>query len=491
MGNLKLEIADFLGYCDLNGADALDSSQVERLENYIYQCNSAMAKGEMPLVVDAIYDRLCEILKQVNPDAKILKELWSDADCEIIDNADADNEVSGDIDMLGLLRKYPMKSICTCKSYDCQELKDFIDRLPDDVVFDAHVSCKENGHGVRLVYCNGYLMDATSRMRASGGHNILNQMKIILSEVGLDYIDRFADYDMIEIRGEVLLPLANLNIARQYNSNIVSAFSGVASMLRDSATEDETKLLKFVAYKVVSDEFYFDTKQDEYNLLEEVGFETPLYWLVENLRKATLFNELHSIIADCESEVKGDSDGTGGYEYYTDGLVFEIDDRELFNSLGGDSKYDYGNIALKIGFWQQDLYYGYIQTILWTDGKVKYSPVAIIADEPDAIIFDTDDVEDKFSYISDIKSIANWKELGVITAGGNRVRRVPLYEPNNMIILDAYVGELIYFRYGGEAGVVPCFSDGTPLSDSKIRKMFEDGDEDEYGSYEDYDYCSY
>ena len=476
MNNLKLEIADFLGYCDLNGIDALDSSQVEQLENYIYKCNQAMAVGDTPLVVDAIYDRMCEILKKVNPEAEVLKELWSDADDTI-----AQDEL--DRDVYTLLKKYPMMSICTCKSYDCQELQDFINRLPDNTHFDAHISCKENGHGVRLVYCNGILTDATSRMRASGGHNITKQLNVILEKSGLTEIDCLSEYPMVEIRGEVVLPLDKLSEARSYNPDIVSAFSGVASMLRDSASDEEHSLLEFVAYKVVSDDIDFDTKQEEYDYLEEMGFTTPLYWIVQDLTKETLLDELPQIVADCEQEVVQDEYGSEGYEYYTDGLVFEINDRKLFKSLGSDGrKYNYGNIALKVGFWQQDLYYGYVQTILWTDGKTKYSPVAIIADEPDMIYF-----EDGYEkpYVTSIKEIENWKELGVVTAGGNKVRRVPLYEPNNMLILDAYIGQLVYFRYGGEAGVVPCFSDGTPLSDGKIRQMFTE-DCDEFGYSYDY-----
>lgn len=476
MNNLKLEIADFLGYCDLNGIDALDSSQVEQLENYIYKCNQAMAAGDTPLVVDAIYDRMCEILKKVNPEAEVLKELWSDADDTI-----AQDEL--DRDVYTLLKKYPMMSICTCKSYDCQELQDFINRLPDNTLFDAHISCKENGHGVRLVYCNGVLTDATSRMRASGGHNITKQLNVILEKSGLTEIDYLSEYPMVEIRGEVVLPLDKLSEARSYNPDIVSAFSGVASMLRDSASDEEHSLLEFVAYKVVSDDIDFNTKQEEYDYLEEMGFTTPLYWIVQDLTKETLLDELPQIVADCEQEVVQDEYGSEGYEYYTDGLVFEINDRKLFKSLGSDGrKYNYGNIALKVGFWQQDLYYGYVQTILWTDGKTKYSPVAIIADEPDMIYF-----EDGYEkpYVTSIKEIENWKELGVVTAGGNKVRRVPLYEPNNMLILDAYIGQLVYFRYGGEAGVVPCFSDGTPLSDGKIRQMFTE-DCDEFGYSYDY-----
>ena len=61
--------------------------------------------------------------------------------------------------------------------------------------------------------------------------------------------------------------------------------------------------------------------------------------------------------------------------------------------------------------------------------------------------------------------IANMEELGVLTAQGNKVRRAPLYEPKNILILDAYPDEVIYFRYGGEAGVVPCFPDGRLLKE--------------------------
>lgn len=470
--SVKLEIADFLSYCDMNGEEALDSSQVERLENYIYQCNKAMSTDGIPLVADAIYDRLYEILKAVNPDSKFLKELWSDADEDEIPAEDLQS------DLYKHLRKSPMQSICTCKSLDCQELMDFVKRLPDNTPFDAHVSCKENGHGIRLVYSYGYLEDATSRARRSAGHNITKQLGVILRKQGLESIPEFADIDVVEIRGEVVLPFSNLQKARQFNPDIASAFSGVSSMLRDSASEEENELLDFVAYKVLIDGQEFRTKSDEYDYLENLGFTTPLYWQIQNLTKETLLDELPDIVADCEREVVRTEENTG-YDYYTDGLVFEIDDRELFYSLGGDSKYNYGNVALKVGFWKQDMLSGYVQCIMWTDGKVKYSPVAIVAEEPYLVEFE--DMEEH-AYIKSQKEISNWKELGVATQNGNKVRRIPLYEPNNIAILDAFVGSIIHFRYGGEAGVVPCFSDGTPLAEGRIAQMLQ-GDDDgwDYG----------
>ena len=90
------------------------------------------------------------------------------------------------------------------------------------------------------------------------------------------------------------------------------------------------------------------------------------------------------------------------------------------------------------------MYTGYINRIEWTRGKNKLSPVAIIEDE------DGD---------------------GVLTAQGNRVRRVPLYEPRNIIILDAYEGKPLCFKYGGEAGVVPCFPDGRLLSEEVVKEI--------------------
>lgn len=57
---------------------------------------------------------------------------------------------------------------------------------------------------------------------------------------------------LVEIRGEICLPLSLLETARNYNPEIKSAFSGVSSLVRPSTTEEEVKLLKFFAYKCYS-----------------------------------------------------------------------------------------------------------------------------------------------------------------------------------------------------------------------------------------------
>ena len=40
---------------------------------------------------------------------------------------------------------------------------------------------------------------------------------------------------------------------KEFNPDIKSPFSGVASLIKDSATDDEIKLLRFVAYNIYYD----------------------------------------------------------------------------------------------------------------------------------------------------------------------------------------------------------------------------------------------
>ena len=465
---VRLDISSFLGFCDLNGVDAIQTEQVQQLEELISACNQSRNDG-VDLVPDAIWDRLMEILRQVNPESELCKYIWEDSVDEI-DDTDT------------LFQNNPMYSIQTIKSFDCDEIKNFVKRLPDNQTFDAHISVKLNGHGIRLKYRNGDFFNARSRARASAGRDITPQLKAILELQGVDHLVDLESFDLVEIRGEWVLPFSNLDEARSHNNEIVSAFSGVSSMGRASASREEWELLRFVAYELIADGVSFATKEDEYNFLSDMGFETPLSWVITDLTKETLIDELKTIVSDCEDEVTGET-ADEPYAYYTDGLVFSINDTDFFRLLGDDgSHYKFGNMALKVGYWRQDMYCGFVQTILWMKGKTKLTPVAIIADEQDMAEFKN---YGKNGYVLDKKEVLNYDKLGVVTAGGNKVRRVPLYEPSNILQLQAFKGNPLHFRYGGEAGVVPCFPDGTTLIDGRIKQELS------VSGYSDEDYYEY
>lgn len=461
--SIKLEISDILGFIDLNGEDALDLESVERLEGYIEKCNEAM--DSVPIVEDAVYDRMKDILSRVKPDSALLSEIWG--------QAEVDESEYGDDDIYTYLKQYPMGSIQTIKDYDVPELAKFIDALPEDEI-TLHYSLKENGHGIRIVYRDGELISATSRARHGAGKDLTTQMKSILGEHNSD----IEAVPLCEVRGELLLPFANLDAARQHNPEIKTAFSGVSSMIKASGTPEMWQLLNFVAYRFIADGYEFETKEEEYEFLEDVGFEIPMYWVQEGVTKHNALECIKSMLSDCEEDIQG-------YAYFTDGVVCEVNDRELFSRLGvGDNNCNVGNIALKVGFWKQDLYSGIVQTILWTQGKKKLSPVAIVAEEPDMIEY-SDEFDEEPKFITDLKDIANMSELGILTGSGNKVRRVPLYEPSNIWALQAFKGETLFFRFGGEAGVVPCFANGKPLVEGRVEQILED---DYYSQYDEEDW---
>jgi len=301
------------------------------------------------------------------------------------------------------------------------------------------------------VYKDGYLVSATSRARSSAGRDLTRQAKIVLGE----FNENLVDYGLVELRGEACLRLGYLEEARKYNPEIKSAFSAVASLIRPSATDEEVALLDFLCYGFIVEGFGFDTREDEFLHIQEMGFNTPQYMYIEGIKSDSLIGAMHDCIEALEESYED-------FGYYCDGVVFEINNRDAFNQLGTTGNHNNGNIALKVGIWKQDQYPGYVQAILWKKGKSKLSPVAIVASHPDMVEFVD---ETNKGIIFDDKEINNMGEMGVLTAQGNSVKHVPLYEPKNILILNAYVGSVVYFRYGGEAGVVPCFPDGRLLKE--------------------------
>lgn len=431
MENFNLILENMLSF--ISEGNSFDDSKVEELEALLLECQSLQKTDYTNRIADSIYDELYDTLKEVAPNSDLLSQLWED-DGDITDYTD-------------LLVKNPMFSIETAKSYDCKALVDWINRMPEE--FESYFgSFKINGHGIRVVYENGYLVSATSRARASAGRDLTRQAKIMLPE----YNESLAEYGLVELRGEACLKLENLEVARGFNPAIKSAFSAVSSLIKPSATEEEVSLLDFLCYGFICDNFTFETREEEFEEIQRCGFQTPEYLLIESATKGSLPNLVKSVIEAFE-------DAYEEFGYFCDGVVLEINNRELFNEMGIEGNHNKANIALKVGLWKQDQYEGYVQQIIWTKGKSKLSPVAIVADSPDMAIIDAEG------------KILNYEELGVLTAQGNRVRRVPLYEPRNILVLNAYPGYPIYFRYGGEAGVVPCFSDGRLLKEDVTKDI--------------------
>ena len=415
--NTVVEIGNLLSQVDLYGVSFLQEDKIEALERYIQDCNEAMNGDGEPLVEDAIYDKLVQLLTQVRSDSPVLQELWSE-----------DDEVVGSYNKL--LEENPMVSILTVKSWNDDAITQFIQRMPETANYLA--SYKINGHGIRVVYNDGNLVEATTRGRSTNGRDITEHVKIILG----DYNEALSEYGLVEIRGELALKLSNLDKAREFTPGLKSAFSAVSSLIKPSATKEEVELLDFLTYGVYIDDYDFSSKEEVFSQLSEWGFETTEYISLEDISKDDLLENMKEVVSALESNYEE-------FGYFCDGVVFEVSDGDVRSYLEGEGKYHDYNLALKVDSWSQDIYTGYIKEVTWKRGKFKLNPVAVV--------------------VEDLNS-----NEGVLTVQGNRVKNIPLYNPKNILILKAYIGSPLSFKYGGEAGVVPCFPDGKLLSEDYV-----------------------
>lgn len=433
MDSLNLRIEEMLGYIDTYGTGSFDDENVEKLEAILHECNKNMNNLYVEPVADSIYDYLYETLKKVKPTSGLFSEIWDE---------------EGDItDYTEILVKNPMMSIETAKSYSCDALTNFIDRLPDEASYFA--SYKINGHGIRVVYKDGDLVSATSRGRSSASRDLTQKLIWILGE----HNSALEEYGLVELRGELALKIDRLDEVREkFNSGVKSAFSAVSSLIKPSSTQEECEMLDFLCYGFLCDGFSFVDREEEFQEIQRCGFLTPEFMLIESIRKEEMLDTIKEVVSVFE-------DNYEEFGFFCDGVVFEVNSRELFSELGIEGNHNKGNIALKVGVWEQVTYTGYVNTIIWKRGKVKLSPVAIVSDNPDDALLDENG------------NPTNLEDIGVLTSQGNRVKRVPLYEPKNILVLEAYPGRLLNFRYGGEAGVVPCFPDGRLLKEDAVKDM--------------------
>lgn len=415
--NTVVEIGNLLSQVDLYGVSSLQEDKIDALERYIQDCNEAMNGDGEPLVEDAIYDKLVQLLTKVRSNSPVLQELWSE-----------DDEVVGSYNKL--LEENPMVSILTVKSWNDDAITQFIQRMPENANYLA--SYKINGHGIRVVYNDGVLVEATTRGRSTNGRDITEHVKVILG----DYNESLSEYGLVEIRGELALKLSNLDKAREFTPGLKSAFSAVSSLIKPSATKEEVELLDFLSYGVYIDDYDFSSKEEVFSQLSEWGFDTTEYISLEDISKDDLLENMKEVVSALESNYED-------FGYFCDGIVFEVSDGDVRSYLEGEGKYHDYNLALKVDSWSQDIYTGYIKEVTWKRGKFKLNPVAVVVEDLDS-------------------------DEGVLTVQGNRVKNIPLYNPKNILILKAYIGSPLSFKYGGEAGVVPCFPDGKLLSEDYV-----------------------
>lgn len=384
-------------------------SDVDALESYVASLQDAAGMGN-PLVDDAVYDAHVKLLKELKPTSAVLNRNWETSDEDLTEYDE-------------VLKKYGMCSINTIG--DMSELGKFADTIADlGHPIDLMASIKDNGHGVRAVYLNGTLYSGSTRGRYKKGRDITRHIKAVLPP----YVDAWAEIPIVEVRGEMLVSIENFE--KYLKGKLKTPLSSVTSLIRDSVTDEELKLLEMECYKVISADgsLEFDTLQDEFKHLGENGFNTPPYGVVRGVTVENLVSSVEMALHSFESLMD-----QGKIRFSCDGIVFAINNNHDFYSTGKEGNAWNGNFALKTGkYWQQNVYSAVIREIQFIPGKSFITPKAII--DP------------------------------VVTANGAEVTNVPLY---NIGVMERYryiPGETIYFRFGGEQGVTLCDCYGNSVS---------------------------
>lgn len=390
-----LDDLDRLGF----GAD------VDAFESYIESLQEAASLGKA-MVTDTMYDYYIRILKELKPDSQLLHRNWEMEEYELDDHDE-------------LLNKYGMVSINTIQNME--DLNKFKAAIRDRSLTMTG-TVKLNGHAIRAVYSYGKLVSGSTRGRYKKGRDITRHLKIVLP----NYVKQWSDIRLLEVRGEMLVSLETFNSIRHI---LKTPLSSVTSLIRDSASEDEIKMLSCVCYKVITDDDWGVINQwDELSALEECGFEIPERLRVSDINYFNLDSKIEDFLNHFESLYDN-----GKLIYDTDGIVVAVDDKDIFYELGKDGNSYLGNFALKMGrVWESNIYNSSIVRVEFVHGKTYITPKAII--EP------------------------------VITVTGSTVDTVPLYNIGVMEKLGLTPGNEIYFKFGGETGVTLVQPDGSPVS---------------------------
>ena len=390
-----LDELDRLGF----GAD------VDALETYIAKLQDAHAMGDS-LVDDSVYDAHVRLLKKVKPDSSVLSRNWELEDNELTEYDE-------------LLKKYGMASITTITDYDeLYKFKNILDKIGKPI--ELMGSIKENGHAVRAVYLNGNLYTGSTRGRYKKGRDITRHLKLLLP----NYVEAWRNTKIVEIRGEMLVSIDTFE--EKLRGTLKTPLSSVTSLIRESASDEEIKLMDMVCFKVLTsdDSLGLNTLWDEYEHLKECGFKTPEKAKIQGVTSGNLEQAVDILVDYFEGLMDN-----GELKYACDGVIVSINDSDLFYSMGKNGNNWNSNFALKLGrYWESNVYSSTILDVEFTPGKSYMTPKAIV--EP------------------------------VVTANGSTVTTVPLYNIGVMERYEYVPGETIYFRYGGETGVSCCTYDG-------------------------------
>lgn len=257
------------------------------------------------------------------------------------------------------------------QSYD--QLRDWIDRckrLKENYERENSVRLSElefimeykfDGLTINLTYENGLLQTAATRGNGSVGEEVKAQVETIRS-IPL----RIKEESLIEIQGEALMPLSELERYNKENSlQLKNARNAAAGAIRNLDTSETAKRrLTAFFYAVPTNSLDFKTEEDMLDFLREMKLNVhPYHKKVKNIDQ--IIEELERI----EKERKT-------LDILTDGVVIKINDKKTQEALGYTNKFPRWSIAYKF---EAEEFTTKLLDVVWNVGRTgKVTPSAIL-----------------------------------------------------------------------------------------------------------------
>jgi len=295
--------------------------RAEELRRVLRRANRAYYELDAPEISDAEYDRLFRELQALEAEHPELQR--PDSPTLRVGGAPAES-----------LRKHiharPMLSLANAFGVDeLQGWEDRNARLNADVLSaDYTTELKIDGAAVSLTYRNGALVIGATRGNGVVGEDVTANLRTI-EDIPLVLAGR-GHPALLEIRGEVYLPLATFEVINRERveagdppfANPRNAAAGGLRMLDANLTRARRLRMFAFQIEVIEGPIPVTTHHETLDLLERWGFQVEPHHLT------------HRSLAEVQRAMAGYQELLPTLPFGADGVVVKIDDRKLQEDFG-------------------------------------------------------------------------------------------------------------------------------------------------------------
>lgn len=284
-----------------------------------------------------------------------------------------------------LIREYQEKRSQALQSVS-EQIKDMIDEDPPKSItpveslraaypffsktkgLDLCASLKIDGINLRMFYVNGNLEYCCTRGRSG---NVLDYTNIVKNIIP-NYLEVEGKPFTGKIREECYVQPDKLEYLRsKYPSDYVVPRTAAKTMLSLYHDKEDMKFLKVIAF---NSDMGMDL-MDKLDCISKLGFDTVPREIIRYDGES--FEDFVEWISPILVRF-GEKEKEAGLK--CDGLVVEVNSYNDFEKYKQDSNYDGGNIALKVGPWEPELYEGkVIKLVMYREeDKIQFNCKAVI-----------------------------------------------------------------------------------------------------------------